>query len=37
VTDPEKFGNRVMPKYGSLGPQRLHDLAIFLAASKGRR
>jgi len=24
-----------MPKYGNLGPQRLHDLAIFLAASKG--
>jgi mono/diheme cytochrome c family protein len=37
VMDPEKFGNRVMPKYGNLGPQRLHDLAVFLAASKGSR
>jgi len=38
VADPTKFGNRVMPKYGNLGArERLHDLAIFLAASKGRR
>ena len=37
VADPVKFGNRVMPKYGNLGAQRLHDLALFLAASKGRR
>jgi hypothetical protein len=37
VADPVKFGNRVMPKYGNLGPQRLHDLAVFLAASKGPR
>ena len=36
VGDPEKFGNRVMPKY-DLDPQRLHDLAVFLAASRGRR
>ena len=37
VADPRKFGNRVMPRYGDLGPQRLHDLAVFLAASRGRR
>jgi mono/diheme cytochrome c family protein len=38
VADPRKFGNRVMPRYGDLGsPERLHDLAVFLAASRGRR
>jgi mono/diheme cytochrome c family protein len=38
VSDPTRFGNRVMPKYGNRGdPRRLHDLAVFLAASKGRR
>ena len=38
VSDPTRFGNRIMPKYGNFGdPRRLHDLAIFLAASKGRR
>jgi mono/diheme cytochrome c family protein len=38
VADPTRFGNHVMPKYGDLGdPRRLHDLALFLAASKGRR
>jgi hypothetical protein len=37
VRDPTRFGNRVMPKYDNLGAQRLHDLAVFLAASKGRR
>jgi hypothetical protein len=37
VADPVKFGNHVMPRYRKLGAQRLHDLAIFLAASKGRR
>ena len=36
VSDPRKFGNRVMPKY-DLGSQRLRDLAVFLAASRGRR
>jgi hypothetical protein len=24
-----------MPKFASLGPQRLHQLAVFLEASKG--
>jgi mono/diheme cytochrome c family protein len=37
VADPTRFGNSVMPKYGNLGRERLHDLAVFLAASKGRR
>ncbi|HYZ77177.1 MAG TPA: hypothetical protein VE596_07350 [Gaiellaceae bacterium] len=36
VAEPEKFGNRVMPRY-DLGSQQLHDLAVFLAASRGRR
>jgi cytochrome c1 len=26
-----------MPKFASLGDQRLHDLAVFLEASKGKR
>jgi cbb3-type cytochrome oxidase cytochrome c subunit len=37
VADPVKYGNHVMPRYGNLAAQRLHDLAVFLAASKGRR
>jgi mono/diheme cytochrome c family protein len=38
VADPTRFGNRVMPRFGNLGdPQRLRDLAVFLAASKGPR
>jgi mono/diheme cytochrome c family protein len=36
VADPRKFGNRVMPRY-DLDSQGLHDLAVFLAASRGRR
>jgi mono/diheme cytochrome c family protein len=35
VTDPSKFGNTVMPKFGALGDQKLHQLGEFLAASKG--
>ena len=35
VTDPSKFGNNVMPKFGSLGDQKLKQLGTFLAASKG--
>jgi ubiquinol-cytochrome c reductase cytochrome b subunit/menaquinol-cytochrome c reductase cytochrome b/c subunit len=35
VADPSQFGNNVMPKFASLGQQRLHELAIFLNASKG--
>jgi hypothetical protein len=37
LADPTRFGNRVMPRYASLGPRRLHDLAVFLAASKSPR
>src|SRR3954471_25003258 len=35
VADPSKFGNNVMPKFGSLGEQKLHQLGVFLSASKG--
>src|SRR5512132_3841933 len=35
IADPSKFGNNVMPKFGSLGPVLLHQLAVFLSASKG--
>jgi menaquinol-cytochrome c reductase cytochrome b/c subunit len=35
VADPSKYGNNVMPKFASLGQQRLHEIAIFLNASKG--
>jgi cytochrome c553 len=35
VADPSKFGNKVMPKFASLGQDNLHKLATFLAASKG--
>jgi mono/diheme cytochrome c family protein len=35
VTDPSKFGNNVMPKFGSLGQAKLNQLGQFLAASKG--
>jgi menaquinol-cytochrome c reductase cytochrome b/c subunit len=35
VADPSKFGNNVMPKFASLGTTTLHQIAVFLAASKG--
>jgi hypothetical protein len=35
ISDPSKFGNNVMPKYGGLGQQNLHNLAVFLNDSKG--
>jgi cytochrome c2 len=35
VADPSKFGNNVMPKFASLGQQKLKQLGEFLAASKG--
>jgi len=35
VTDPSKFGNNVMPKFGSLGEPKLHQLGVFLSESKG--
>jgi menaquinol-cytochrome c reductase cytochrome b/c subunit len=35
VADPSKFGNNVMPKFASLGQEKLNQLGEFLAASKG--
>jgi len=35
VSDPSKYGNNVMPKFASLGQQKLKQLGEFLAASKG--
>jgi hypothetical protein len=35
ITDPSKFGNTVMPKFGSLGKTTVHQIAVFLSASKG--
>jgi hypothetical protein len=35
VSDPSKFGNNVMPKFASLGDQKLKQLGEFLNASKG--
>ncbi len=35
IPDPSKFGNNVMPKFASLGKDKIHQLAIFLNASKG--
>ena len=37
VAQPARFGNAVMPRFAALGRTNLHRLAIFLAASKGRR
>ena len=35
IADPSKFGNKVMPKFASLGPTLLRQVAVFLEASKG--
>ncbi len=35
VANPSQFGNNVMPKFASLGQDKLKQLAIFLDASKG--
>jgi menaquinol-cytochrome c reductase cytochrome b/c subunit len=35
VSDPSQFGNNVMPKFASLGQQKLKQLGEFLSASKG--
>jgi menaquinol-cytochrome c reductase cytochrome b/c subunit len=35
VSDPSKFGNTVMPKFASLGKPTIHQIAVFLDASKG--
>jgi mono/diheme cytochrome c family protein len=36
VGRPSAFGNDVMPPFAALGTTRLRQLALFLAASKGR-
>ena len=35
VSDPSQYGNNVMPKFASLGQQKLKQLGTCLAASKG--
>src|SRR5438477_13198747 len=36
VSDPSKFGNNVMPKFGNLGSaQNIRNIGVFLAVSKG--
>jgi mono/diheme cytochrome c family protein len=35
VTNPRNFGNTIMPVFGPLGPKTLHEIATFLAVSKG--
>jgi menaquinol-cytochrome c reductase cytochrome b/c subunit len=35
IANPSKFGNNVMPKFASLGDKTLHQIAVFLDASKG--
>jgi menaquinol-cytochrome c reductase cytochrome b/c subunit len=35
ISDPSKFGNNVMPKFASLGKTTVHQIAVFLDASKG--
>ena len=36
VSDPSKYGNNVMPKFGNLGsPQNIRNIGVFLTASKG--
>jgi menaquinol-cytochrome c reductase cytochrome b/c subunit len=35
ISDPSQFGNNVMPKFESLGQERVRQMAEFLAASKG--
>jgi menaquinol-cytochrome c reductase cytochrome b/c subunit len=38
VSDPSKFGNTIMPKFGDqLSDQQLHQIATFLDASKGAK
>jgi menaquinol-cytochrome c reductase cytochrome b/c subunit len=35
IANPAEFGNNVMPKFESLGEERVRQIAEFLAASKG--
>jgi mono/diheme cytochrome c family protein len=38
VSDPSKFGNTIMPKFGEqLSKQQIHQIAVFLNASKGKK
>ena len=37
VAHPDRFGDNVMPSFAALGTQRLSDIGVFLAESKGRR
>jgi hypothetical protein len=36
VANPARFEDQVMPSFAGLGRRRLHELGLFLAASKGR-
>jgi cbb3-type cytochrome oxidase cytochrome c subunit len=35
VADPRKFGNPIMPVFASLGKEKLDQIGVFLAHSKG--
>ena len=35
VTNPRQFGNTIMPVFKPLGPKTIHEIATFLASSKG--
>jgi menaquinol-cytochrome c reductase cytochrome b/c subunit len=35
VGDPRKYGNNIMPVFQSLGEKSLHEIGVFLNASKG--
>ena len=38
VSDPSKFGNTIMPKFGQqFSKQQIHQIAVFLDASKGAK
>ena len=38
VSDPSKFGNTIMPRFGDqLTKQQIHQIAVFLDASKGAK
>jgi cbb3-type cytochrome oxidase cytochrome c subunit len=37
VADPKRYGIESMPRFAALGQKTLHQLAVFLAASKGER
>src|SRR6266849_8600188 len=38
VSDPSKFGNTIMPRFGQqLAKEQIHQIAVFLNASKGAK